>query len=51
MKHQDLLQKHAKALGVPEVKISYMFRMGRIKIKPETWKDLFRPEIHGFEGS
>ncbi len=28
MKHQDLLQKHAKALGVPEVKISYMFRMG-----------------------
>lgn len=29
----------------------FMFRMGRIKIKPETWKDLFWPEIHGLEGS
>ena len=29
----------------------FMFKMGRIKAKPETWKDLFWQEIHGLEGS
>ena len=29
----------------------FMFKMGRIKAKPETWKDLFWPEIHGLAGS
>ena len=29
----------------------FMFRMGRIKSKPDSWKDLFWPEIHGLDGN
>ena len=29
----------------------FMFKMGRIKAKPETWKDLFWQEIHRMDGS
>lgn len=29
----------------------FMFRMGRIKTNPASWKDLFWPEIHGMDGS
>ncbi|MEI7712790.1 MAG: ABC transporter substrate-binding protein [Rhodospirillales bacterium] len=29
----------------------FMFKMGRIKHKPESWKDLYWPEIHGLDGS
>jgi NitT/TauT family transport system substrate-binding protein len=29
----------------------FMYRMGRIKAAPASWKDLFWPEIHNLEGS
>ena len=29
----------------------FMFRMGRIKAKPDSWKDVYWSEIHGLEGS
>lgn len=29
----------------------FMFKMGRIKAKPDSWKDLFWQEIHGLDGS
>ena len=29
----------------------FMFRMGRIKHKPDSWKDLFWHELHGLDGS
>jgi len=29
----------------------FMFKMGRIKAKPDSWKDLFWQEIHGMDGS
>lgn len=29
----------------------FLYRIGSIKVKPETWKDLFFPEIHHLSGS
>jgi sulfonate transport system substrate-binding protein len=29
----------------------FMFRTGMIKVRPESWKDLFFPEAHGLAGS
>jgi NitT/TauT family transport system substrate-binding protein len=30
---------------------SFMHKVGRIKVAPESWKDLFWPEIHHYDGS
>lgn len=30
---------------------SFMYKVGRIKVAPESWKDMFWPEIHGMDGS
>jgi NitT/TauT family transport system substrate-binding protein len=30
---------------------SFMAEVGSIKAKPESWKDLFFPEIHALPGS
>ena len=61
-KHQ-LLEKHAKAAGIPEVKVVWatfnspaamndaLHAVGTIKVKPADWKELFFPEIHGLPGS
>jgi NitT/TauT family transport system substrate-binding protein len=29
----------------------FMYRMGSIKQKPDSWKDLFFPEVHSLPGS
>jgi NitT/TauT family transport system substrate-binding protein len=29
----------------------FMYKVGSIKKKPASWKDLFFPEIHGVQGS
>ncbi len=29
----------------------FMHRVGAIKVKPETWKDMFFPNVHGLQGS
>ena len=31
--------------------IEFMYRTGTIKIKPDSWKDLFFPAIHGLHGN
>lgn len=30
---------------------TFMFKQGRIKSEPASWKDMFWPEIHGMDGS
>ena len=30
---------------------AFMFKQGLTKTKPETWKDMFFPEVHGQPGS
>ncbi len=30
---------------------TFMYKRGRIKVQPESWKDLFWPEIHHLKGS
>ena len=31
--------------------IDFTFRAGAIKVKPDSWKDLFFPVAHGWQGS
>ena len=31
--------------------VEFMHKVGRIKKKPESWKDLFFPDAHGLNGS
>ena len=31
--------------------VGFMSEVGHIKVKPETWKDLFFPEVHNLPGS
>jgi NitT/TauT family transport system substrate-binding protein len=31
--------------------VNFMHKVGRIKSRPSSWKDLFFPEAHGFKGS
>ena len=31
--------------------VDFMFKIGAIKTRPESWKDLFFPEIHALPGS
>ena len=31
--------------------VNFMSQIGAIKIKPESWKDLFFPNAHGLAGS
>jgi NitT/TauT family transport system substrate-binding protein len=31
--------------------VDFMHKVGRLKKKPETWKDMFFPEAHGLNGS
>jgi NitT/TauT family transport system substrate-binding protein len=30
---------------------AFMEEVGTIKVKPDSWQDLFFPEIHGLPGS
>jgi len=30
---------------------NFMAHVGRLKVKPESWKDYFFPEAHGMKGS
>jgi len=46
--------KQVKWTMVPENTMKYadfMFAVGSIKVKPDSWKDLFFPEVHGLPGS
>jgi NitT/TauT family transport system substrate-binding protein len=46
--------KQVKWTMVPENTVKYadfMYAVGSIKVKPDSWKDLFFPEIHGLPGS
>ncbi len=31
--------------------VDFMYKVGRLKKKPESWKDMFFPEAHGLNGS
>jgi NitT/TauT family transport system substrate-binding protein len=31
--------------------VNFMYKVGSIKVKPESWKDLFFPNVHGLPGS
>ena len=31
--------------------VDFMYKVGRIKKKPDSWKDMFFPEAHGLNGS
>jgi NitT/TauT family transport system substrate-binding protein len=31
--------------------VEFMHKVGRLKHRPDSWKDLFFPEAHGFKGS
>jgi NitT/TauT family transport system substrate-binding protein len=31
--------------------IGFMADVGHIKVKPQSWKDLFFPEVHNLPGS
>ena len=31
--------------------VDFMAKIGAIKVKPDSWKDLFFPNIHGAAGS
>ena len=31
--------------------VNFMHKIGSIKVRPESWKDLFFPNIHGAAGS
>jgi NitT/TauT family transport system substrate-binding protein len=30
---------------------NFMQKQGLIKVKPDSWKDMFFPEVHGLPGS
>ncbi len=31
--------------------VDFMYKIGSIKVKPDSWKDLFFPNAHGLAGS
>jgi NitT/TauT family transport system substrate-binding protein len=31
--------------------VAFMNKVGIVRTKPESWKDLFFPEVHGLKGS
>lgn len=31
--------------------VEFMYKVGTVKTRPQTWKDLFFPEVHGLPGS
>jgi len=31
--------------------VDFLYKVGRIKKKPASWKDMFFPEAHGLNGS
>ena len=31
--------------------VEFMAKIGAIKVKPDSWKDLFFPNVHGSPGS
>ena len=31
--------------------VDFMYKVGRLKKKPNSWKDMFFPEAHGLNGS
>ena len=31
--------------------VDFMYKIGSIKVKPDSWKDLFFPNVHGLHGS
>jgi NitT/TauT family transport system substrate-binding protein len=31
--------------------IDFMYKVGRLKKKPDSWKDMFFPEAHSLNGS
>jgi len=39
------------AVGHPEKIVDFSYRAGTIKVKPESWKDLFFPVAHQWPGS
>lgn len=61
-KDKDSVENILKILNDPQIVFTqtpqnitqysdFLFRIGSIKQKPETWKDLFFPEIHHLPGS
>lgn len=61
-KDKDSVQDILAMLNDPQIEFTqtpknitkyadFLFRIGSIKQKPATWKDLFFPEIHGLSGS
>jgi NitT/TauT family transport system substrate-binding protein len=31
--------------------VDFMFKTGAIKVRPDSWKDLFFPNVHALAGS
>jgi NitT/TauT family transport system substrate-binding protein len=31
--------------------VEFMEKVGTLKRRPDSWKDLFMPEVHGLQGS
>jgi NitT/TauT family transport system substrate-binding protein len=31
--------------------VNFMYKVGSIKVKPDSWKDMFFPNAHGLSGS
>ena len=61
-KDKDGLENILKMLNDPKIVytttpnnvmkyVSFMHKIGSIKVKPESWKDLFFPNVHGQPGS
>ncbi len=61
-KDKDSLDNVVKMLNDPEVKytttpenvtkyVDFMYKIGSIKAKPASWKDLFFPNVHNLPGS
>jgi NitT/TauT family transport system substrate-binding protein len=61
-KNKTSLEEIVKMLNQPEIEftttpknvmkyVDFMFKVGAIKVKPESWKDLFFPNAHNLPGS
>ena len=48
--HPDTADYTTTPAGVMQF-VQFMHKVGRIKRKPESWKDLFSPAVHGLSGS
>jgi NitT/TauT family transport system substrate-binding protein len=61
-KDKDTLDNIARMMNDPQIVFTttpqnvmkyadFMYKIGAIKVKPESWKELFFPDVHGLPGS